>query len=166
MIRTFVTKNLFARNKLFIGGNWKSNNTLQESVALVNNTINNLKYDPSKVDVVIAPIALHIPAVQAALKHKDVKIAAQNSSNYAFGAYTGEISSKHLKDAGLEWVILGHSERRTILKESDDLIVSKTKHALQNGLKVIYCFGETLECKYLMIQKENQTKLGMFLILN
>jgi triosephosphate isomerase len=130
MIRTFISKRFFARNKLLIGGNWKSNNTLKESVALVNNVINNLKYDPSKVDVVIAPIALHIPAVQAALKHPDVKVAAQNASNYAFGAYTGEISSKHIKDAGLEWVILGHSERRTIIRESDDLIVSKTKHAL------------------------------------
>ncbi len=91
--------------------------------------------------MVIAPINLHIPAVLSALKHSDVKVAAQNSSNYGFGAYTGEVSAKHLKDIGLEWVILGHSERRTIIKEKDDLIVSKTKHALDNGLKVIYCFG-------------------------
>jgi triosephosphate isomerase len=68
------------------------------------------------VDVVIAPINLHITSVQQALKHSDVKVAAQNSSNYGFGAYTGEVSAKHLKDIGLEWVILGHSERRTILK--------------------------------------------------
>lgn len=115
-MRTFITRQFFSRNKFLIGGNWKSNNTLKESVALVNNTINNLKYDPSKVDVVIAPINLHIPAVQGALKHPDVKIAAQNSSNYAFGAYTGEVSAKHVKDAGLEWVILGHSERRTLMK--------------------------------------------------
>lgn len=67
----------------------------------MNNTINNLKYDPNKVDVVIAPINLHIPAVQAALKHPNVKVAAQNSSNYGFSAYTGEVSAKHLKDAGL-----------------------------------------------------------------
>lgn len=125
-----MARHFFTRNKFLIGGNWKSNNTLQESIALVNNTINNLKYDPSKVDVVIAPINLHIPAVQAALKNQDIKVAAQNSSNYGFGAYTGEVSAKHLKDAGLEWVILGHSERRTIIKENDELIVSKTKHAL------------------------------------
>jgi triosephosphate isomerase len=68
---------------------------------LINNTINGLKYDPSKVDVVIAPINLHIPAVKSALKHPNVKIAAQNASNYGFGAYTGEVSSKHLKDFGL-----------------------------------------------------------------
>lgn len=69
-----------------------------------------------KVDVVIAPIYLHITSVQKALNHPGVKIAAQNCSNYGMGAYTGEISSKHLKDIGLEWVILGHSERRTIIK--------------------------------------------------
>lgn len=80
MIKTFMTKGFFSRNKLFIGGNWKSNNTLKESIALVNNTINNLKYDPKKVDVVISPINLHIPAVQGALKHPDVKIGAQNAS--------------------------------------------------------------------------------------
>lgn len=138
---SLVSKSFFSRNKFLIGGNWKSNNTLKESVALITNTINNLKYDPKKVDVVIAPINLHITSVQQALKHPDVKVSAQNSSNYGFGAYTGEVSAKHLKDIGLEWVILGHSERRTILKEKDDLIVSKTKHALENGLKVIYCFG-------------------------
>lgn len=57
-------------------------------------------------------------------------MAAQNASNYGLGAFTGEISSKHLKDIGVEWVILGHSERRTLLGETDSLIVSKTKLAL------------------------------------
>lgn len=93
------------------------------------------------LDVVIAPVFLHIPLVQQLNTNKNVHVAAQNSSNYGYGAYTGEISPKHLKDAGLEWVILGHSERRTIFKETDDLIVSKTKLALENGLNVIYCFG-------------------------
>lgn len=106
---SFIGKNLFSRNKILLGGNWKSNNTLQQSLALVNNTINNLQFDPAKVDVVIAPINLHISAVQAALTNTNVKVAAQNASNYGFGAYTGEVSSKHLRDIGLEWVILGHS---------------------------------------------------------
>lgn len=148
MIQNNILKYFFARNKLFIGGNWKSNNTLKDSVAIVSNTINGLKYNPDKVgniipysDVVISPINLHISAVQKALNHPNVKISAQNSSNYNFGAYTGEVSPKHLKDAGLDWVILGHSERRTIIKETDELIVSKTKLALDNGLKVVYCFG-------------------------
>ena len=76
---------------------------------------------------------------------KTWKVAAQNASNSKFGAYTGETSPAHLKDIGLEWVILGHSERRTLFGENDALIVSKTKLALESGLKVIYCFGETLE---------------------
>ena len=92
-------------------------------------------------DVVVSPINIHIPAVQSELKHPNVKVAAQNSSNYNFGAYTGEVSAKHLRDLGLEWVILGHSERRTIIRENDELIVNKTKLALENKVKVIYCFG-------------------------
>lgn len=148
MFNTFLLRNLFSRNKRFIGGNWKSNNGVKETKTLMEQTINKLAHNPNNVgniyvisDVVIAPVLLHIPLVQQLNTNKNVHIAAQNSSNYGYGAYTGEVSPKHLKDAGLEWVILGHSERRTILKETDELIVSKTKLALDNGLKVIYCFG-------------------------
>ena len=104
MMNTYLSaagKFFFSRNKFFIGGNWKSNNTLNDSVALVNNTINSMKVNQEKVDVVIAPVFLHIPAVQKALHNSGVKVAAQNCSNYNMGAYTGEISSKHLKDVGL-----------------------------------------------------------------
>jgi triosephosphate isomerase len=75
---------------------------------------------------------LHIPSILALNHDKShhYKVAAQNASNYGLGAFTGEISSKHLKDIGVEWVILGHSERRTLLGETDSLIVSKTKLAL------------------------------------
>lgn len=149
MFNTFFLRNLFSRNKRFIGGNWKSNNGLKETKTLMEQTINKLNFNANNVgilliyysDVIIAPILLHIPLVQQLNTNPNVKVAAQNSSNYGYGAYTGEVSPKHLKDAGLEWVILGHSERRTILKENDDLIVSKTKLALDNGLKVIFCFG-------------------------
>ena len=116
MIQNTFLRQFFARNKFFIGGNWKSNGSLNDSVSLVKNTINNMKIDNKKVDVIIAPIFLHIPAVQKALSNADVKVAAQNSSNYNYGAYTGEVSPKHLKDAGIDWVILGHSERRTLMK--------------------------------------------------
>lgn len=98
MLLNLIKRNLngFARNKLFIGGNWKSNNTLQESKNIVSTIVNNLKYNPNNVgttfiisDVIISPINIQIPAVQQELKHPNVKIAAQNSSNYNFGAYTG-----------------------------------------------------------------------------
>jgi triosephosphate isomerase len=120
---------LFSRNKRFIGGNWKSNNGLNDTKTLMEQTINKLNYNTNNVgkyffnklilDVIIAPVSLHIPVVAQLNKNSNIKIAAQNSSNYNFGAYTGEISPKHLKDFGLEWVILGHSERRTIFKEND-----------------------------------------------
>lgn len=89
MIGSFLSKHLFSRNKFFIGGNWKSNNTISQSVSLVANTLNNMKVDSNKVDVVIAPINLHIHDVQKVLSNKAVKIAAQNCSNYNMGAYTG-----------------------------------------------------------------------------
>ena len=162
MIGNCLMKHCFARNKILIGGNWKSNNSMSQSLALVNSVINNLQYDSNKVDVVIAPINLHITSVQTALTHPSVKVAAQNSSSYGFGAYTGEVSSQHIKDIGLEWVILGHSERRTIMRENDGMIVEKTKKALENGLKVIYCFGETLEGISIHMKKEKATRLGTF----
>lgn len=136
-----LLRHTFARNKRMIAGNWKSNFTLAEATAFINSTINPLKYNPNNVDVVVSPVFLHIPAVLAAKTNNSVIVAAQNCSNYGLGAYTGEVSPKHLKDAGLEWVILGHSERRTIIRENDELIVSKTKLAIENGLRVIYCFG-------------------------
>ena len=91
--------------------------------------------------MVIAPPFLHIPLVQSLLKNKSIHIAAQNASSYGYGAYTGEISSLHIKDLGVNWVILGHSERRSILNESVEVIADKAKLALKNKLKVIFCFG-------------------------
>lgn len=93
------------------------------------------------LDVIIAPVALHIMSLVLQDHEKKYKIAAQNASGYNFGAYTGEISSKHLKEVGVSWVILGHSERRTLFGETDDIVVGKTKLAIENKLKVIFCFG-------------------------
>jgi len=130
--------------RLFVGGNWKSNNTLSESKALVDTVINKLTYDENNVDVIVSPIALQIPAVLAAITNK-VQVAAQNSSATGLGAFTGEIAPQHVKDIGLNWVILGHSERRTRYGETDDLVAKKTRNALDSNLKVIFCIGETLE---------------------
>jgi hypothetical protein len=119
-------------------------------------------YPSSYADVIIAPIALHIPQILALNPgyKQPYRVAAQNASNYGHGAYTGEISPKHLKDIGLEWVILGHSERRTLFGEKDDLIVSKTKLALESGLKVIFCFGETLDGTPSSMQNARLTRPG------
>lgn len=72
-------------------------------------------------------------------------MGSQNVYDKPNGAFTGEISVSHLKDSGINWTILGHSERRTILGESDDVVASKTKYATDNGLSVIWCCGESLE---------------------
>jgi triosephosphate isomerase len=99
----------------------------------------------NKVDIVIAPpFTALLPAIEAT-KKSNIKISAQNMYFEDKGAYTGEISPVFLKNIGVEYVILGHSERRNIFKESDELINKKLKKALSIGLKPIICIGEHLE---------------------
>lgn len=100
---------------------------------------------PANVEVVIAPPAPYLALAVAENKQKTVEISAQNVFDKASGAYTGEISPEQLKDLGITWTLTGHSERRTIIKESDEFIADKTKFALESGLGVILCVGETLE---------------------
>ncbi|KAG4260576.1 triosephosphate isomerase [Fusarium proliferatum] len=97
-------------------------------------------------EVVVSPPAIYLPLVRETLR-KDIEVAAQNVFNKPNGAFTGEISVSQLKDSDINWVILGHSERREILGESDETISAKTKYATENGLKVIWCCGETLETR-------------------
>ena len=76
-------------------------------------------------------------------KHEHVQVAAQNSSKFSTGAFTGEIAASQLKDMNIPWVIIGHSERRTHLQEKNEDLALKVENALKSNLKVIYCFGET-----------------------
>lgn len=131
--------------KIFIGGNWKSNNTLAQTQALMTNTINPLKYNTEKIEVLIAPTYLHIPEINKSLQNPNVLISAQNINNKGFGAYTGETSLNHLKDYNVNWTLLGHSERRAIYNESSSLVGEKTKFALENKMNVVLCVGESLE---------------------
>lgn len=133
-----------ALRRLFIGGNWKSNNTLAQTKDLVENTLNKIKFDQNKVEVVVAPVALHIPYVTGALQ-KSIQVSAQNTSATGFGAFTGELAPQHVKDFGLKWTILGHSERRSLFHETDEIVATKTRNALDNGLDVIFCIGESLQ---------------------
>jgi triosephosphate isomerase len=128
--------------KPFFGGNWKCNGT-KESVEKLVRILNDAKdVDGSKIDVVVAPSYVHITKVQDTLRN-DFNVAAQNCVTDN-GAFTGEVSADMLKDLGLKWVILGHSERRSIYGETDEIIAKKTKKALSVGLHVIGCLGETL----------------------
>jgi len=131
--------------KFFVGGNFKMNGLSSSTKSLVQ-TLNSAKLDPA-VDVVIAPPAIYLLLVQEHLTNPQVQVAAQNVFNKAQGAYTGEISADQLKDSEIHWVILGHSERRTILGESDQFVASKTAFALSQGLGVILCCGESLETR-------------------
>lgn len=92
----------------------------------------------------VAPVFLHIPWVLENVR-KDVQVSAQNCSLTGFGQYTGEIAAQHIKDFGLSWTIVGHSERRKFYGENDQIVADKVRIALDNGLKVIACIGEKLE---------------------
>lgn len=96
------------------------------------------------LEVVVAPVFLHIPWVLENVR-KDVQVSAQNCSLTGFGQYTGEIAAQHIKDFGLSWTIVGHSERRKFYGETDDIVANKVRLALDNGLQVIACIGEKLE---------------------
>jgi triosephosphate isomerase (TIM) len=99
--------------------------------------------DRNLTEVVIAPPALYLLLTREHLR-EGIEVAAQNVFDKPNGAFTGEISVAQLKDSKITWTILGHSERRTILGESDAVVSSKTKYATENGLGVIWCCGESL----------------------
>ncbi|KAI9323556.1 triosephosphate isomerase [Dichotomocladium elegans] len=126
----------------FVGGNWKMNG----SVALCEKLVGMLNGAtiPAGTEVVVSPPAIYLDSVRKALK-KEIGVAAQNAYVKPSGAYTGEISPEQLKDLGIDWVILGHSERREYFKESNEFVGDKTAHALSAGVSVIACFGEKLE---------------------
>lgn len=115
-----------------------------ESIKSIVEGLNNAKL-ASNVEVVISPPFPYLLWTKEHLKASNVEVAAQNTFDHGNGAFTGEVSVEHIKDTGAKWVILGHSERRTILKETDEFIASKSKYAIDNGLSVILCIGETLE---------------------
>lgn len=95
-------------------------------------------------EVVVSPPSLYLLLTREHLG-KNIEVAAQNVFDKPNGAFTGEISVDQLKDSGITWAILGHSERRTIIREDDGFVASKTKAALDGGLGVILCIGESLE---------------------
>lgn len=128
--------------KFFVGGNFKMNGSISSIKDIVTN-LNNASLDPN-TEVVIAPPALYLLLVRENLR-SGLEVAAQNVYDKPNGAFTGEISVTQLADSNITWTILGHSERRTILKECDATVASKTKYATENGISVIWCCGESLE---------------------
>lgn len=131
-----------ARKKI-IAGNWKMNKTPSEAVELVNLLKDLVKNDD--VDVVYCVPAIDIVPVVEATKGTNVAVGAENMYFEESGAYTGEISAAMLVDAGVKYVIIGHSERRDYFKEDDCLLNKKVKKAFEAGLTPILCCGESLE---------------------
>ena len=132
--------------KVIIAGNWKMNKTAAEGCELVNALKEKLGcscYD--NVDIVVCPPFTTLGAVVEAAKGSRIKVGAQNVHWAESGAFTGEISAEMLKTSGVEYVIIGHSERRQYFGETDATVNSRLKAALNAGLKPIVCIGELLE---------------------
>lgn len=127
-----------------IAGNWKMNLSITEAVALVSTLRDELK-GPNNPEVLVAPPFTTLTAVREAVKDSPIMLGAQNMHWEDAGAFTGEISGRMLLDVGCTHVILGHSERRLIFHETDEMIDKKVKKAFEVGLTPILCIGETLE---------------------
>ena len=129
--------------KFFVGGNWKMNNLKKDNEKLIE-LLNNSNINHDTTEVLVGPPALYVDFVRQKLTAK-FHVAAQNCYKVEKGAFTGDISPAMIKDVGANYVILGHSERRNVFGESDQLIGEKVKHALESGLNVLPCIGEKLE---------------------
>jgi len=130
--------------KILIAGNWKMNGLIGDSASLAKEVATNVKKLKPNAEVLVCPPFTLLTTVKKALRGSKVKLGAQDCHVEEKGAHTGDISPVMLKDAGCDYVILGHSERRTDHKESSALVRQKAKAALKAGLKVIICVGETL----------------------
>ena len=130
--------------KKIVAGNWKMNKNLQEGVALATELNEVLKAEKPNCDVVICTPFIHLATVSNIIDHSVIGLGAENCADKASGAYTGEVSAEMVKSTGAEYVILGHSERREYYNETPAILKEKVDLALANGLKVIFCIGETL----------------------
>lgn len=126
-------------------GNWKMNGSQADCLDLARKISHDVKSKPGPVQVVVAPPFTALAAVSKALRHSKVQLAAQNCHWQLSGAFTGEVSPSMLKELDCEFVILGHSERRHIFHESDDMIAQKVAPVIAQGMRPVLCVGETLE---------------------
>ena len=151
-----------ALRKAVIAGNWKMNKTPSESKALIEEMKPLVK--DAACDVVLCVPFIDIPAAIEAAKGSNIKIGAENVHFKSSGAYTGEVSAEMLKEAGVEYVVVGHSERRTYFGETDQTVNLRALAALNAGLKAIICVGETLEQRelgYTETLLKFQTKMAL-----
>jgi len=138
----------------FIAGNWKMFKTVQQAVVFVEELRSAVK-DVSDVEIVVAPPFTAVHAVAEAARNTNIGVAAQNLYWEREGAFTGEVSGLMIKEAGAEYVVVGHSERRRLFGETDAIVNRKVAAAIGAGLTPIVCVGETLE------ERERQETLGV-----
>ena len=129
----------------FVGGNWKMNTDLASAVELAEDIMAGLGEDDLTSDVVLFPPYPYVQAVGRVVGHHPVTVGGQDVSQESDGPWTGQVSASMLRDLGAKWTIIGHSERRHGLGEPDALIGRKVSRALQSGLGVVLCCGETEE---------------------
>ena len=149
--------------RIVIAGNWKMNMTPDETKKFITE-LAPMVAGQDKCDVVLCVPAIDIPAAVEAAKGTNIKIGAENVHFKESGAYTGEISAKMLVSAGVEYVVIGHSERRQYFGETDQTVNLRTLAALNAGLKAIVCVGETLEQRelgYTETLLKYQTKMAL-----
>ena len=131
--------------KKIVAGNWKMNMNLQDGVALAKEINEALVADKPNCEVIICTPFIHLASVAGVLDSTVVGLGAENCADKVKGAYTGEVSAEMVKSTGAQYVILGHSERRQYYGETAEILKEKVDLALANGLKILFCCGETLE---------------------
>jgi len=130
--------------KPILAGNWKMHKNRTDATELAKALVANVG-DVTEADVVVCPVYTSLDAVLEAVKDSNIKVGAQNCHFEEQGAYTGEISVAMLKEVGVDYIIVGHSERRQFFNETDKDINAKAKTIFKHGLTPIICVGETLE---------------------
>ena len=151
--------------KNIVAGNWKMNTTLPEGLALAQGLNDALKGKETNCEVVIGTPFTHLASVAGVIDPAKIGIAAQNCADREKGAFTGEISAAMIASTGAKYVILGHSERRTYYRETPELLKTKVKLALANGLTPIFCIGEVLDERNAGVHFEvvnDQIKISLF----
>ena len=131
--------------KKIVAGNWKMNMNLEEGLRFAEQIDKYFRAKPhGKAEVILCAPFIHLAGIAEILRGGKVLLGAQNCAAEVSGAYTGEVSAGMIKSTGTEYVIIGHSERRTYYNEDDKLLSRKTRQALNSGLKVIFCCGEVI----------------------
>lgn len=152
------------KRQLIVAGNWKMNKNYEEGRDLAKDIVERLQ--PSNIIVILATPFIHLNSVSNIIKGvSNLKLGAQNCHQEESGAYTGEVSAGMLKSVGVEYIIIGHSERREYFQESDELLAKKVEVVLAKGMTPIFCCGEKLEVREAnqhLELVENQVKNALF----